>query len=171
MQQTHDNHHQAHHERPIADSEMVAWLHEAHMEQLALCDELEEIADSLPAKVNRQKCIYAAKALGPMIRTLHQYEETVLFPRIRQRSGSLEEDETLSRLRYEHLEDEGYAEELTEALFKLGSNDPVNVEAVGYMLRGFFEGMRRHIAFERSHLLKDFRPCLSVLGAKTQSSS
>ena len=161
MQQTHDNHHQGVCESRIADSEMVAWLHTAHLEQLALCDELEEIADSLPANVNRQKCIYAAKALGPMIRTVHHYEETVLFPRIRQCRDNADEDDTLSRLRYEHLEDEGYAEELTEALFKLGSNDPVNVEAVGYMLRGFFEGMRRHIAFERSHLLKDFRPLLN----------
>ena len=29
------------------------------------------------------------------------------------------------------------------------------MEAVGYMLRGFFEVMRRHIAFERDHLMKD----------------
>ena len=140
----------------VPDEEMVAWLRNAHAEQLALCDELEEIADSLPANVNKQKCIYAAKALVPMIQALHRYEETVLFPRVQQKNGSDDSGETLSRLRYEHLEDEGYAEELTETLLKLGSNDPVNVEAVGYMLRGFFEGMRRHIAFERTHLLKDF---------------
>lgn len=161
MQQTHENHQPGFHERLISDSEMVAWLNNAHTEQLALCDELEEIADSLPANINRQKCIYAAKALGPTIRSLHQYEETVLFPRVRQSKRGQAEDETLSRLRYEHLEDEGYAEELTEALFKIGSNDPVNMEAVGYMLRGFFEGLRRHIAFERSHLLKDFPTCMS----------
>jgi iron-sulfur cluster repair protein YtfE (RIC family) len=137
---------------------MLAWLQEAQVEQLALCDELEDIADSLPAAVNRQKCIYAAKALTPMIRSLHHYEETILFPRIKQWPSGSADDETLSRLRYEHLEDEGYAEELTEALFNLGSGEAVNMEAVGYMLRGFFEGTRRHIAFERSHLLKDFRP-------------
>ncbi|MCJ8518043.1 hypothetical protein ABID21_001075 [Pseudorhizobium tarimense] len=39
-------------------------------------------------------------------------------------------------------------------MFKLGSDDAVDVEAGGYMLRGFIEGMRRHIAFERQHLLK-----------------
>src|SRR5690349_8422186 len=38
------------------------WWRQAHEEQLRLCDELEEIADSLPAGINRQKCIYAAKA-------------------------------------------------------------------------------------------------------------
>lgn len=143
-------------ESPVPDGEMIAWLRIAHSEQLSLCDELEEIADSLPANVNRQKCIYAAKALVPMIRALHRYEETVLFPRVQGKNGIDEDDETLTRLRYEHLEDEGYAEELTETLLKLASNEPVNMEAVGYMLRGFFEGLRRHIAFERMHLLKDF---------------
>jgi hypothetical protein len=28
------------------------------------------------------------------------------------------------------------------------------MEATGYMLRGFFEGVRRHIAFEQDHLLQ-----------------
>lgn len=137
----------------LPDEEIVAWLRSAHAEQLALCDELEEIADSLPSNINKQKCIYAAKTLVPMIQALHRYEETVLFPRVQQKNAVADSGETLSRLRYEHLEDEGYAEELTETLLKLGSSDPVNIEAVGYMLRGFFEGMRRHIAFEQAHLL------------------
>ncbi|MNL85495.1 hypothetical protein D3C87_2138230 [compost metagenome] len=42
---------------------------------------------------------------------------------------------------------------MTDALLKLGSGATVNMEATGYMLRGFFEGMRRHIAFEREFLL------------------
>ncbi len=61
---------------------------------------------------------------------------------------------TLNRLRFEHCEDECFAEELTEALNALGSGNPdVNIEAIGYMLRGFFEAMRRHIAFESEMLL------------------
>jgi Uncharacterized conserved protein len=133
----------------------VGWLRRAHAEQLALCSELEDIADSLPANVNRQKCIYAAKALGPLIRGIHHYEETVLFPWLNA-EGAASDDlrSTLDRLRFEHFEDECFAEELTDALLKLGAGDAVNMEAVGYMLRGFFEGMRRHIAFETEHLLK-----------------
>ena len=34
---------------------------------------------------------------------------------------------------------------------------PGNPEATGYMLRGFFEALRRHIAFERDHLLAVLR--------------
>jgi len=139
----------AHGENPIAA------LRKAHKEQLLLCDRLEEIADSLPDAVNRQKCIYAARALGPMIRGVHRFEEDVVFPLIADR---LKDDEkigpTLNRLRFEHCEDECFAEELTEALHDLGSGSPeINIEAIGYMLRGFFEAMRRHIAFESELLL------------------
>jgi iron-sulfur cluster repair protein YtfE (RIC family) len=133
----------------------LAWLLRAHAEQLALCRELEEIADSLPASINRQKCIYAAKALGPLMKGIHHYEETVLFPMLQRDAGpDTHLESTLERLKFEHCEDECFAEELTDALLKLGSGERVNMEAVGYMLRGFFEGMRRHIAFEQEHLIQ-----------------
>ena len=139
----------AHGEDPIAA------LRKAHKDQLLLCDRLEEIADSLPDGINRQKCMYAARALGPMIRGVHRFEEDVVFPMIAERRGSDEKiDTTLNRLRFEHCEDECFAEELTEALHALGSGESnVNIEAIGYMLRGFFEAMRRHIAFESEMLL------------------
>jgi hemerythrin-like domain-containing protein len=141
----------AHGENPIAA------LRKAHREQLLLCDRLEEIADSLPDSVNRQKCIYAARALGPMIRGVHRFEEDVVFPMIAKRLADLEDIETtLTRLRFEHCEDECFAEELTEALHALGAGRAeINIEATGYMLRGFFEAMRRHIAFESEHLLRE----------------
>ncbi|MCM2293652.1 hemerythrin domain-containing protein [Allorhizobium sp. BGMRC 0089] len=134
----------------------VEWLKRAHTEQLALCNELEDIADSLPANINRQKCIYAAKALTPLIRGVHHYEESILFPWLERQSENRPHlAETLNRLKFEHCEDECFAEELTDSLLKLASKDDVNVEAIGYMLRGFFEGLRRHIAFEREHLLRN----------------
>lgn len=139
----------AHGEDPFAA------LRKAHLEQLLLCDRLEEIADSLPDGINRQKCIYAARALGPMIRGVHRFEEEVVFPLIADRLKAKPEIKaTLNRLRYEHCEDECFAEELTEALQALGAGRAeINIEATGYMLRGFFEAMRRHIAFESEHLL------------------
>lgn len=134
----------------------LRWLDAAYRQQLALCDALEEIADSLPASVNRQKCIYAAKALGPAIRDQHRCEEAVLFPWLETRPEADKAlKETLARLKYEHFEDECFAEELTDALLGLGAGKPVNMEATGYMLRGFFESLRRHIAFERDHLLRN----------------
>ena len=132
----------------------LRWLNETYREQLALCDLLEGIADSLPANVDHRQCLEAAGALGPMIRSQHEREETLLFPWLSHRpdaGGKLAE--TLARLTREHFEDECFAEELAETLRSLGDGGTVNSEALGYMLRGFFEGMRRHIAFERDHLL------------------
>jgi hemerythrin-like domain-containing protein len=99
--------------------------------------------------------MYAARALGPMIKGVHRLEEDVVFPLIAAQHGADDKIETtLNRLRFEHCEDECFAEELTEALNALGTGNPdVNIEAIGYMLRGFFEAMRRHIAFESEMLL------------------
>jgi hypothetical protein len=62
----------------------------------------------------------------------------------------------VERLRAEHIEDECFAGELTEALLVLGRDGSVdNPEALGFMLRGFFEAQRRHVAFEREHVLPE----------------
>lgn len=142
-------------ENQPAGNVSVDWWQKAHEEQMRLCAELESIADSLPASINRQKCMYAAKALGPLIKGVHHYEDNVLFPAI-EAGAAAESDmpKTLARLRFEHFEDECFAEELAERLLLLGSGrGDVNMEATGYMLRGFFEAVRRHVAFEREHLL------------------
>jgi hypothetical protein len=128
----------------------------SYADQLALCDELEEIADSLPDNVDRQKSIHAARSLWPLIRGSHSFEENIFFPMIRERLSDVENlDETIKRLRQEHTADECYAEELTDSLFRLGAGDrTLNAETLGYMLRGFFESLKRHIAFEREHILQ-----------------
>lgn len=131
----------------------------AQDEQFALCRELEDIADSLPSSINRQKCIYAAQVLNTLVKHAHAYEENILFRWLeenRSRDDALHA--TITRLKFEHCEDECYAEELSDVLLKLGRGDAVNIEATGYMLRGFFEARRRHIAFEREHLLRYIRP-------------
>ena len=136
-------------EMPVAD--LLTTFFKAKSDQLALCDQLEEIADSLPDRVNRQKCLYAAAALAPMIRKVHQFEEELLFPKLAVLMiGEPTSAKTLERLRFEHCEDECFAEELTEALLDLGrGRENINVEATAYMLRGFFEALRRHIAAEQ----------------------
>lgn len=140
--------------RPAPIGEPRAWLARAHQEQLALCSILEEIADSLPAEIDRQKCAYAAKMLEPLIRELHSGEESAVFRWVEQHFGDNPSIEaTLARLKYEHCEDECFAEELTEMLVKLGAADEsVNAETAGYMLRGFFTNLRRHIGFEQECL-------------------
>lgn len=139
-------------------STSLEWLQRAHAEQLALCDTLEEIADSLPANIDAEKCLDAAKSLNPLIKGVHSYEETVLFPWLESTTAIQPAlRETLHRLKFEHCEDACFAEELTDTLMRLGRRERVNMEATGYMLRGFFESLRRHIAFEREHILSNIQ--------------
>lgn len=149
---------------PVPDEDMVSLFDRARIEQLALCDTLEEIADSLPDNIDRQVCVHTARVIGPIIDRAHRMEEDVIFPAL-EPFGVLVIDlkATLERLRIEHAGDESFAEELVEVLMSYGAGNPVhNAEATGYMLRGFFESLRRHIAFE-SELLG---PILLQLGGK-----
>nr|WP_256477704.1 hemerythrin domain-containing protein [Aurantimonas marianensis] len=120
-----------------------------------LCDRLEEIADRLPDKVNRQDALHVARSVSPTVRRAHDFEETVLFPLLKSRFATdAAIGEALNDLRFEHWEDEMFAEELAEGLVGfIGGLEPRNPEALGYMLRGFFGGMRRHITFEKAHIV------------------
>jgi hemerythrin-like domain-containing protein len=133
----------------------AAFVKRVHGEKLRMCDVLEEIADSLPDNVDRLKCIGVASALLPLLRGAHRYEEEVLFPVYEAASSRwFEEPSSIDRLRAEHLEDECFADEVTEVLMAIGHGEVIdNPEAVGFMLRGLFETMRRHIAFETEHVL------------------
>ncbi|TGQ73364.1 MULTISPECIES: hemerythrin domain-containing protein [unclassified Mesorhizobium] len=134
----------------------------AHREKLKLCDALEKIADSLPG-VDRLKCLGTANAIVPLLRSIHQYEERIIFPAYEvAAAGSNANLASARRLRAEHVEDECFAGEVTEILLAIGRGETVkNAEAVGFMLRGFFESVRRHVAFEREHVL----PMIGIVDA------
>ncbi|WP_419911377.1 hemerythrin domain-containing protein [Hoeflea sp.] len=141
------------------DGDPLEALEKAHVTQLTICDMLEQIADSIPGQINRLTCGRLAEMLLPLIRNIHSFEEETLYPQAMDRLGTAPEIETtITRLKFEHCEDECFAEELADALHELASgNAPKNPEATGYMLRGFFEAMRRHIAFEHDHLVRLMR--------------
>ncbi len=120
-----------------------------------LCCQLEHIADGLPDNVDRQECLYVARSVVPMVKLSHDFEESILFPLLKEKCGESEQlNQTLDRLQAEHWEDESYASEVHHGLISFASgHSDVNVDSLAYMLRGFFEGMRRHLAFEREHVL------------------
>lgn len=129
----------------------IAVMRRAHGEKLKVCGALEEIADALPDRVDRLMCVSVASTLLPMLRNIHRYEEEVIFPSYTAATADLQ---CVERLKAEHVEDECFADEVTEALMTIGHGAAVaNPEALGFMLRGFFEMMRRHVAFERDHIL------------------
>lgn len=127
----------------------------AHLESLlALCDRLEHIADTLPVPVDTRECLALADDILPTVKAAHHFEENRFFPAARAITGSNETiEDVIERLCEEHREDECFAEEISEALGTLanGSVDR-DAEAIGYMLRGFFGQLRRHVAFENAYL-------------------
>lgn len=126
-------------------------IDERHAAKLGICDVLEKIADSLPTAIDRATCLKVSAELLLVVREAHGFEERVLYPAFSRSGPRLQ---SLQRLQAEHVEDEALGEELTEVLLRIGHGGEVdNPEALGFMLRAFFETMRRHIAFEREHVL------------------
>ncbi|MBZ9725867.1 hemerythrin domain-containing protein [Mesorhizobium sp. CO1-1-11] len=126
-----------------------------HGQKMRICDEMEAIADGLPSRVDRLKCLLVANELVPLLRMCHGYEEEYVFPAFAGK-GADDAARTASvrRLKAEHVEDECAAQDLTDTLLAIGHGGAIaNAEALGFMLRGFFDSMRRHVAFEREHVL------------------
>lgn len=138
----------------------------AHKGKLILCRDLEHIADSLPDRIDRRLCLIVAAQIITRVKTSHDYEEEHIFPAfvanatiapgsglaaLHIKTGRLA---TVRRLKAEHIEDQAAAHDLADMLYRIGHGAPVdNPEAFGFMLRAFFEAMRRHIAFEREHIM------------------
>ena len=137
-------------------------------DQHALCNELEAIADGLPDAIDREACLHAARAVLNVLSRSRAFEEERLFPTLAQLGPGLTHDtlgETLEHLRFEHLSDACFAEEVYETLMSFGRGAPcLPPSAAGYMLRGFFEGLRRHLTFEKAFVL----PLLSQWNGPTR---
>jgi hypothetical protein len=124
----------------------------AHRKKLELCDALEAIADGLP-QVDRLGCLRIASELVPLLRDAHFYEEDNVFPIFEQGAPTVRAA-SIRRLKAEHIEDQCAAQDLTDMLLAIGHGRLIeNPEALGFMLRAFFEGLRRHVAFESEHIV------------------
>lgn len=123
--------------------------------QQALSQLLESMADALPGGLMSQQCLQLARSLYPMMRRMHAFEENDLFPVLMDLPAKPDSlPDSLERLRFEHMEDESYATEVCDALTEyVALPTPEKASVLSYMLRGFFDNLSRHIAFEREHLL------------------
>ncbi len=135
---------------------------EDHALQLELCDLLECLADALPG-FDRGIARSAAAILRHGFQPHLQLEEDVLFPLLRRRAPEASPLRAIMRqLEAEHAADESFARELADELQRLVDTGVVrNAEMLGYMLRGFFEHQRRHIAWENGVLLPLARQALT----------
>ena len=134
-----------------------------HAKHGYLCDDLEQIADSLPDDVDKKLCQQVAMTLRFDLPLHHLDEENGLFPLLHAHSEEKPSiNPILNRLSEEHAADESFAEELIEELDHLAlTGKAKNAETLGYMLRGFFESYRRHIHWETDVLLPMARQMLS----------
>lgn len=140
--------------QPISEADIRLKLDRYFKSQLSLCALLEDIADSLPHNISLINCRLAAQNIQPIVQSAHTFEEQYLFPMLLQREHADEKlKPVLARLHAEHCEDESYGNEIVDALEELATDELTNIDKLSYMLRGFFEGLRRHIAFEQEHLL------------------
>lgn len=124
-------------------------------EQERFCDRLETIADLLPDGIDPRDCLLMAQNIVPLVKRAHAFEENEVYPMLLGLPDVSEHlRETLERLRFEHVGDEEFAGDLCLSLRQfVTAREQCNVESLAWMLRGFFEGLRRHIAFEREFLL------------------
>lgn len=138
-----------------SEPELITLINRHHLNLSSLCEALENIANNLPRSVNKQACLTLSRSIFPIIYEAHAFEEAKLFPYLlKSNEQNMALIKSLSRLKFEHYEDETFAQEISEALheFVTGENT-IFAEKLAYMLRGFFEGVRRHLAFEKEHLL------------------
>jgi hemerythrin-like domain-containing protein len=135
-----------------------------HQHYLELCDRMEEIADTLPDKVSVSTCTRVIQDLSRRVAWHHHFEEVHLFPVLRARARA--DDRliaSLNRLESEHRSDEGYADEIVDLLSALANGTSHEApNTAGYMLRGLFQSLRRHIAFENEYVLPLARRMLSA---------
>lgn len=140
---------------PSAPAPVAETLRHYLKEQSRFCDRLETLADLLPDGVDDRDCLLMAQNIVPLVRRAHEFEEGTIYPLLLSLPHMRADmPATLERLRFEHLGDEEFAGDLCVSLRQFVTDRAgCNVESLAWMLRGFFESLRRHIAFEREHLL------------------
>ncbi|NJO55796.1 MAG: hemerythrin domain-containing protein, partial [Rhodospirillales bacterium] len=139
-------------------------LAEEHALQRELCDLLEVIADGLPHRFDRARATVAVSMLEGSLPTHTRLEEEALFPRLIVRlpvgdpvAASLE------LLKADHDRELAVLAEVTETLRRtIFDPTDLNGEALGYLLRGFFDRLRHHIELEDRIVMPTARRVLTA---------
>ena len=101
-------------------------------------------------RIDAASCRVIMAELPEKLRRVHALEEMILFPAVEDQRAGEDRGALIARLRAEHDQDDRAAIELVRVLRAvLDNRASLNWDAIGYMLRGFFETVRRHVATER----------------------
>lgn len=127
-------------------------LNRGYLILLDVCDQLEAIADSLPNSVSAADCARLAAEIVDLLARTHREEEAILLPMLAS-SQRPELRQLANRLRGEHDYDDNAVIEVRDALLSLSTGRPLHSpDATGYLLRSFFESLRRHVLAEQDLL-------------------
>ncbi len=142
----------------------IGLISEEHALQRELCDLLEALADGLPHSFDKALAVIAVSILEGSVPRHMRLEDEALFPVLRTRVATDDPlHAALACLEDEHERDGATLVELTDALKTAASESSVkNADMLGYMLRGYFDGQRRHIAWEDRVILPVARQVLTA---------
>ena len=137
--------------QPVGEA-FIALLERDQMRLLRLCAALERIADGLPGTGREAK---TGKVLSLLEKAFARHvfmHEKCLFPLIRSLEEKNESLEVILReLEFEHSADRGLLLEILSAWAGRDTGQ-AGLDALGYLLRSFFDNYRRHSAWERATL-------------------
>ncbi|MFY9874918.1 MAG: hemerythrin domain-containing protein [Rhodomicrobium sp.] len=141
--------HASYRPQPLGEA-FLTLLERDQMRLLRICAALEKIADGLPGTGHQRK---TGKVLAFLDKAFSRHvflHEKCLFPLIRSLEEKNEPLELMLReLEFEHAADRGLIVEILSAFMGRDSRN-IGLEALGYLLRSFFENYRRHAAWERA---------------------
>ncbi|MCR9071954.1 MAG: hemerythrin domain-containing protein [Alphaproteobacteria bacterium] len=134
--------------------EAIRKFESGHARLLTICEELEVMADGLPALPNNGSHLRLARRMGMVLREVHAREEAEILPVLVAALGANIGRDSVGTLVEEHRADEAAAEELAEVIIEWAAGERNHDAAtLGYMLRGLFDNIRRHSDRERDQLI------------------
>lgn len=135
--------------------DVLQWVQHEHDVQHKLCRVLEAIADTLPAPINPLGADAVLVTLRCGLSRYMVIQQRVLFPPLRRRATPEDNiEELIQRISLDNAADRELALDTADQIeAALASGRHPNPDMLSYMLRGVFEGRRRHIAWEAAVLL------------------
>jgi len=134
----------------LIDEHDIGWLIVDHAEQRCLCNRLERIADGLPDRPLSGEAGEMRAALRSFPKG-HFSAEAELFLWLADQSTFGWADNVVHEILRNHAIDAVHADDVAA---ELEHADTAHIGQLSYMLRCFFDGCRRAIAFEELALLK-----------------
>jgi hemerythrin-like domain-containing protein len=129
-------------------AEAVSRLEREQARLLRSCRLLEAMADSLPGGFQPSKALGLLKFTEAALQQHIALQERVIFTALRGGSAGGQVERILRQLEYEHGYDSALIIEMTEMVSAAHPAKSPDIERFGYLLRHFFEGQRRHYAWE-----------------------